>query len=278
MILHNVNSNSSWMEALKNNTGSKIILVQAQALERMRKASIVPKHQILDFQKSAAYEEAIRASGMTFELVPPDDHRRNMAEETIQTLKDHFVGILSGCAPTFSLHLWCQLLPRVERQLLLLCQSRLHPNLSAYAQVYGHQDYNRHLFIPIGMEALVHNKPHKHCTFTEHCKKAFVLGTFPDHYQCWKFWSTMTRATQILGAAFFKHKYLSNLSATPKDLVIAAAANLAKALETTISIDLRNSSMQALTDLSALFSEAALHYNNDPDTHVIAPETVPKQP
>ena len=86
------------------------------------------------------------------------------------------------------------------------------------------------------------------------------------------------RATQILGAAFFKHKYLSNLSATPKDLVIVAAANLVKTLKTTIPVDLRDSSMQALTDLSALFSEAALRYNYNPATHVIAPETVPKQP
>ena len=153
----------------------------------MQKAGIVPKHQILDNQKSVAYEEAIRASGMTFELVPPNDHCRNMAEKAIQTFKDHFVGVLSGCAPTFPLHLWCQLLPQVERQLLLLRQSRLHPNLSAYAHVHDHHDYNMHLFIPIGMEALIHNKPHKRRTYLKHCKKTFVLGTSPDHNPCWKF-------------------------------------------------------------------------------------------
>jgi hypothetical protein len=86
----------------------------------MQKAGIIPKHQILDNQKSAVYEEAICASGMTFELVPPNDHRHNMAEKAIQTSKDHFVGVLSKCALTFPLHLWCQLLPQVERQLLLL--------------------------------------------------------------------------------------------------------------------------------------------------------------
>jgi hypothetical protein len=102
------------------------------------------------------------------------------------------------------------------------------------------------------MEALIHNKPHKRRNCAKHCKKAFVVGTSPDHYQCWKFWSTTTRATQISGTAFFKHKYLSNPSATPKDLVITVAANLAKALETTIPIDLRDSSMKVLTDLSAL--------------------------
>jgi hypothetical protein len=157
-----------------------------------------------------------------------------MAEKAIQTFKDHFIGVLSGCAPTFPLHLWCQLLPQVERQLLLLQQSPLYPNLSAYAHLYGNHNYNKHPFVPIGMEALVHNKPHKHHPYAEHCKKAFVLGMSTKHYQCWKFCLTATQATQILGATFFKHKYLTNALVTPEDLVIAMAENLARALKTSI--------------------------------------------
>ena len=70
MIRHNVDSNLSCVEALKNNTGGKLILVQARVLERMHKAGIVPKHQILDNQKLAAYKEAICASGMHLNLFP----------------------------------------------------------------------------------------------------------------------------------------------------------------------------------------------------------------
>jgi hypothetical protein len=123
MVIHDVNSNSSLAEALKDNTGGKLILARAQALEQMRKVGIIPKHQVLDNQASAAYKKAISNSDMTYEVVSLDDHQRNMAEKAIQTFKDHFVGILSGCAPIFPLHLWCQLLPQVERQLLLLQQS-----------------------------------------------------------------------------------------------------------------------------------------------------------
>jgi hypothetical protein len=127
----------------------------------MQKVGIVPKHQVLDNQASVSYKKAIGDSDMTYELVPPDNHQCNMAEKAVQTFKDHFVGVLSGCTPTFLLHLWCQLLPQVEWQLLLLQQSQPYPNLSTYAHVYGHHDYNKHPFVPIGMEALVHNKPHK---------------------------------------------------------------------------------------------------------------------
>jgi hypothetical protein len=184
MVIRDVDSNSLWVEALKDNTGGKLILGCARALEHMQEAGIVPKHQVLDNQAFAAYKKAIGNSYATYELVPPDDHQRNMAEKAIQTFKDHFVGALSGCAPTFPLHLWCQLLSQVERPLLLLQQLQLHPNLSTYAHVYGHHDYNKHPFILIGMEALVHDKPHKRCTYAEHCKKVFVLGTSTKHYQC----------------------------------------------------------------------------------------------
>jgi hypothetical protein len=89
----------------------------------MKKAGFVLKHQVLDNQASAAYKKAISNSEMTYILFPPDDHQCNMAEKAIQKFRDHFVGILSGCAPTFPLHLWGQLLPQVERQLLLFLQS-----------------------------------------------------------------------------------------------------------------------------------------------------------
>eukprot|EP00804_Cyclotella_cryptica_P014428 CCRYP_004767-RA/>CCRYP_004767-RA protein AED:0.25 eAED:0.28 QI:0/0/0/1/1/1/3/0/487 len=42
-----------------------------------------------DNEASAAYKQAILASGMTYQLVPPDDHRRNVAEKAIQTWNDN---------------------------------------------------------------------------------------------------------------------------------------------------------------------------------------------
>ena len=126
MVLHHVDSNSSWIEPLKSQTEGSLIAGRTRALERMRRQGIVPKHQILDNQCSARMKAAIAAttlsdgsiSQMTNELVPPDEHRRNIAERAIQTCKDHFVGVLSGCPKSMPMHLWCRLLPQVERQLL----------------------------------------------------------------------------------------------------------------------------------------------------------------
>jgi hypothetical protein len=53
----------------------------------------------------------------------PSKELGNLAKKLIGTFKDHFIGVLSGCAKSMPMHLWCQLLPQVEWQLLLLRQS-----------------------------------------------------------------------------------------------------------------------------------------------------------
>ena len=115
----------------------------------MQLHGIVPLHQILDNDVFGAYKEEILATKMSYQLVLPNDHRRNIAERAIQTWKIHFIGVLPGTAATFPLHLWCQIIPQAERQLLLLSQTNLNPNISAYAYVYGHHDYNAAPFVPI---------------------------------------------------------------------------------------------------------------------------------
>ena len=85
-------------------------------LARTKAQGIVPKHQILDKEISQAYKDEIAATWMTYQLVPPDNHRRNIAEKVIQTWKDRFVGVLSGTVTTFPRHLWCQAIPQAAKR------------------------------------------------------------------------------------------------------------------------------------------------------------------
>ena len=122
---------------------------------------------------------------MTYQLVIPDDYRHNIAEKSIQTWKDHFVGVINGIATTFPHHLWCQAIPQSELQLMLLRQTNINLKISTYAHVYGQHDYSTHPFFPIGMETLVHDKPRRRKTFAEHCSKGYVLGMPFEHYCAW---------------------------------------------------------------------------------------------
>eukprot|EP00804_Cyclotella_cryptica_P016610 CCRYP_001940-RA/>CCRYP_001940-RA protein AED:0.41 eAED:0.69 QI:0/0/0/1/0/0/2/0/258 len=119
----------------------------------------------------------------------------------------------------------------MEWQLNLLCQSNANPKISAYAHLFGPHNSNALPFIPLGMEALVYDKPTRCKTYAQNCSKGWVIGTSTEHYRCWKIWSTATLTTRIVATVFFKHKYITNPSILHADALIAAAANLAHVIQ-----------------------------------------------
>ena len=120
---------------MKNRTEREIIKTRERAVGRMRASGIEPMRQTFDNKASTAYKEAVTTSAMTYQLVPPDDHRRNVAAKEIQTWKDHFIAALSGTANNVPLHLWCQVIPQMEKQLCLLRQTNINPKISTYAHL-----------------------------------------------------------------------------------------------------------------------------------------------
>ena len=85
MIIHEIYGASTWVEAMKNRTEGEMIEAQRRGLMRTKQQGITPAHQVLDNKISQIYKDEIRESGMSYQLVPPDDHRRNIAERAIQT-------------------------------------------------------------------------------------------------------------------------------------------------------------------------------------------------
>ena len=108
LIVHKIDGNSTWIKPMKNRTKGEMILARRHALARMKLQGINPKHQVQDIKISAAYKAEIQAMHMTYHLVLPNEHHRNIAEKAIHTRKDHFVCVLTGIAATFPMHLWCQ--------------------------------------------------------------------------------------------------------------------------------------------------------------------------
>ena len=66
MCLHDIDSNTTWVEPLSSISEASMIHARANAVTRMRAAGLAPKHQILDNEASAKYKAAIVASGMTY--------------------------------------------------------------------------------------------------------------------------------------------------------------------------------------------------------------------
>ena len=107
------------------------------------------------------------------------------------------------------------------------------------------------------MESLVHDKPRRQKTFAKHCQKGYVLGTSFKYYCAWIMWMKASRTTRILATVFHKHKYISNPVVSAADAVIAAASNLTAALRGKMPQHLKELSLDNLTCLSTIFSQAS---------------------
>ena len=94
------------MEPMKTRHASQLVKTYQIMTDRLKACGINPKKHVLNNECSEEFKEAIRANKMAYELVPADDHRRNIAERVIQTDKSHIISVLCGCDPDFPMYLW----------------------------------------------------------------------------------------------------------------------------------------------------------------------------
>jgi hypothetical protein len=80
MVLIEIDSNAILVEAMKNRTAGEMIRAYLVLVTHLRNAGVTPKMHILDNECSEEFKEQIWKNSMTFQLVPPHDHRRNIAE------------------------------------------------------------------------------------------------------------------------------------------------------------------------------------------------------
>ncbi len=160
MVLVEVDGNYIDAEPLKNKSEGSMIQAYLTLWKRLTASGTVkPTTHILDNEASAAFKAEIKKN-CTIQLVPPDNHRQNLAERAIQTFKNHnhFKSILAGVDDNFLMHLWDRLLPQTILTLNLLQQSNVAPTVSAYQYVHGPFDYNKMPFAPMGCAVQLHER------------------------------------------------------------------------------------------------------------------------
>jgi len=84
MVLIEIDRNAILVEAMKNRTAGEMIRAYIVLITRLRNAGVTPKMHILDNECSEEFKAQIRKNNMTFQLVPPHDHRRSIAKKAIQ--------------------------------------------------------------------------------------------------------------------------------------------------------------------------------------------------
>ena len=138
----------------------------------------------MDNECSTAFKNALREKNITFELVPPDQHRRNAVERAIRNFKNNLLAGLATCDPQFPLREWDRLILQAELTLNLLRNSRLNSKLLAWAYLFGNHDFNKCPLLPPGTKVILHAKPGKRTSWGFHGENGWYVGPEIDHYRC----------------------------------------------------------------------------------------------
>jgi hypothetical protein len=272
MVLTDVDSDAILVKPMKNRTAGEMIRAYQVVIDRLNSAGIFPKMHILDNECSMELKSIIKQNGMTFQLVPPHDHRRNIAEKAISTFKDHFISILCGADKAFPLHLWDRLLRQAEHTLNMLQPARMTPTISAYAYLWKQHNYNANPFAPLGCKVEAHLVPSIRESWAPHTASGFYVGNAWDHYRCHEIYITSTRHTRVCNTVFFKHKYLTMPTITHADALIRAADDLTDALNKVVSPP--NMTRDAVDQLMTIFKQQATKTRDEATTQRVLKERV----
>jgi hypothetical protein len=230
MVMYDVDANAIDAEPIRSHHDSHMIPAYQRLWQRLNRGRVnKPKLHILDNEASEKFKTAIKGN-CDLQLVPPDTHRRNLAERAIQTFKSHFISILAGVEPNFPMNLWDRLVPQAVVTLNLLRQSRKNPAILAYQHVNGVFDYNKTPLGPLGCAVEMHESANRRRTWDPRSLSGWYIGTSMEHYRCHKIFCKRTRSERISDTVIFQHRYITQPEITPEDTIVKAVGDLASAL------------------------------------------------
>jgi hypothetical protein len=262
LVLYDYDTNNILTEPMKNRGDKEMVRAYNKLIQELIDHGFKPRLHRIYTECSQALRSLLNQHDIQFQLAPPHMHRHNAAERAIQTLKNHFIAGLCSVDPNFPLRIWDRLLPQATITLNLMRQSRLNPNVSAYAQLYGHYVFNQAPMDPSGTHIISHENPKQRATWDPHGVDGWYLGPTTDHYRCYRV--HINKKTDIIvdTLEFFPAKVAMPHTAS-KDVVIIAAQELTRALlhpEPAAPFStIGGSQLQALMQLTTIF-DAALHH------------------
>jgi hypothetical protein len=78
MVLVHIDSGAILVAAMKDRTSDGMIRAYQNLIDRLKARDIRPKHHVLDNKCSDDFKAIIHKIHMTYQLVPPHDHRQTI--------------------------------------------------------------------------------------------------------------------------------------------------------------------------------------------------------
>ena len=205
----------------------------------------------------------LESNGVQVQLVPPYNHRANIAERIIQIFKDHFVSCLSGVDPTFPHKYWHMLIPQAELTLNMLRRSKTDPSKSAYEVVFKRQyDINKCPLMPPGISAMVHESRDTRPSYGVRASHGWYVSPAREHYRCYTFvMEGPSGRTKISDTAEWFPVDIILPGATPIEQLIEVLADLKTAIKRLPGVD--KDTMTMKPKLAAIIDELNKTFHGD---------------
>ncbi|KAJ1384547.1 hypothetical protein B484DRAFT_306697, partial [Ochromonadaceae sp. CCMP2298] len=211
----------------------------AAALAFWTAVGMRPTRARFDNETSAELEALYKGEGIPIQYFPAGNHRANVAERAIQTLKHHFIATLHTTDPEFPMLDWDLLLQQAEITVNLLRPCTVDPSVSAWEYVRGPYDFGGHPIGPAGCKVVVYESPATRATWAAHGSVGFYTGPALSHHRGFRVFLPETNRERVSETvAWF-----------PRDVVMPGSS-LLEHLDANISDLLRTT--QALSEAPTL--------------------------
>jgi hypothetical protein len=198
LVLYDYDTNNILTEPMKNRGDQEMVRAYNKLIQELIDHGFKPRLQRLDNKFSKALRYLLNQHAIQFQLAPPHIHRRNASERAIQTFKNLFVPGLCSVDPTLPLQIWDHLLPQATITLNLMRNYCLNPKVSAYAQLYGHYDFNQAPMAPSGTHIIAHEKTNQRDSWDPRGVDGWYLDPTTDHYRCYRVHINKTKSDRIV--------------------------------------------------------------------------------
>ena len=278
LVLYDFDSNLVWAVPMPSRTKHQILKAMKETFKLLSSRGLKPQLQRLDNECSKLLKDYMSEEGVDYQLTPKGKHSRNAAEKAIQTAKNHFGAGIASTHPDFPVAQWCKLIQQANITLNLMRPSRINPQLSAYAQVFGLYDYSKTPMPPPGMKVLAHILPADRRSFDTHAIKGFSVGPAMEHYRCFKIYIPSTGGVRIADTVrWFPHGDLKMPIASKDALLQATLADLRSTLKSSVKNNILPP--EGTTSRTILLQLHDIFKNNDtPNRPSPEPTAIPTAP
>ena len=91
--------------------------------------------------------------------------------------------------------------------------------------MYGKNSFNKMPLAPMSCVMSVYNKPAAGRTWGDHAIDWYCMEISREHYMCYKILVKNTRCIQVPDTVLFKHQYITVLTGSKADAIVAMAKN-----------------------------------------------------